>query len=113
MSPEETLEQMESQTSESCRDDLKIVMASLLAIGAEDIREPQGWSRYSEWSAAVVEGPTHRPIEGRESGDLVVGPEGLSWVLDEDRRRDGALARGRCLRRLGQRSPHGGWTDWS
>jgi hypothetical protein len=87
-SPDEAEEKTDSLTTGQLRDELGALLPSLLAIGPQELgSEVPGWSQYSTWSAERVEGRTYEAIPGREKGSLIVGNEGVSWVLDEDRHR--------------------------
>jgi predicted Zn-dependent peptidase len=76
-----------AQTPDTLREDLATIMPSLLAIGSEKMDVPPGWTQYNVWSSDVVSGRRFQPINGREDGELVVGPDGVSWIFDEARRR--------------------------
>jgi hypothetical protein len=75
----------EALTPEQMRDDLAEITPTLLAIGPEELgRQPAGWWAYEHWSRGPVLGRTYHAIEGREQGKLIVGPEGVSWVPDDN-----------------------------
>jgi hypothetical protein len=84
---EESEHNIAAQTTDSLREDLRDLMPSLLAIGSGEMDCPPGWNEQTTWSPDVVTGRRFRPINAREQGELVVGPEGISWELDENRRR--------------------------
>jgi hypothetical protein len=86
--PAESEEKLLDLTTDVLRRDLASTGASLLAIGPNALgRDLPGWSSYPDWSYDWVEGRTFTPIAAREKGCLVVGEAGVSWVLDENRRR--------------------------
>jgi zinc protease len=87
LSPDESMDRLSALTSEVCRDELRHSMATLFAIGAQEIHEPPNWERHSDWTATTVRGALHQPFGTRERGELVFGPDGLSWALDQDHRR--------------------------
>ena len=74
-------------TPESMRSDLAQRYDTALVIGRADDLERSGWSTYDLWSEEVIDGPTYRPINGRERGELSLGPEGATWSRDATHRR--------------------------
>jgi hypothetical protein len=74
-------------TADSMTADLAHQFDTVLAIGRADSLERPGWSTYHLWSEEVVDGPTYRPISGRERGELTIGSEGLTWARDDTHHR--------------------------
>ena len=85
-----TLDQVEERfdqlTTQDLRDDLAAVLPTALAIGPLPAGESiAGWHEHEDWSPNRFSGVEYQPIEGREHGTLIVGPDGLSWVRDPNR----------------------------
>ena len=86
--PSESEEKLLGLTADQLREELAAALPSLLAVGPRELgANLPGWSTYPTWSPMVMEGKTYAPIAGREKGHLVVGDAGVSWALDEERRR--------------------------
>jgi hypothetical protein len=86
--PEEVLAKLDAQTPDNLRQDLESVLDTILAITPNELGEHvPGWSRYASWSAQRLSGKEFSPIGSREKGTMVVGAEGISWHLEEDRNR--------------------------
>jgi hypothetical protein len=85
---EESDEKLQALTPDQLRDELAGLLPSLLAVGPNDLGEelPE-WSTYVTWSRDSLEGRRYEPVAGREEGSLIVGNDGLSWELDDERRR--------------------------
>jgi hypothetical protein len=73
-------------TSEQVRDDIASVAPTFFGVVPFEVEDGTcGWAEYEAWSAAPVAGDAHQPIEGREEGTVVLGPDGLSWIAEDER----------------------------
>jgi hypothetical protein len=85
---EEVLAKLDAQTPDDLRQDVESVLDTILAITPSELEEHvPGWSLYAHWSGGKVSGKEFTPIGGREKGTMIVGAEGISWHLEEDRSR--------------------------
>jgi hypothetical protein len=86
--PDEIEAILDEQDPRSLQEDLVRVMPTILAIGPESAADHlDDWTLRSEWSSARIAGATYQPITGRERGLLLVGADGVSWALDDERHR--------------------------
>ena len=74
-------------TAESTAADLAACAGTFLAMASGDRPDRDGWTSYQRWSPEVLDGTVYRPITGREDGTLVLGPDGLTWGPEDERRR--------------------------
>jgi hypothetical protein len=87
-SPEEIDAIFDGYDVHAYRADLSAVTPTAVAIGPAAIGERlEGWTVDTGWSEERLFGTSYPPIANREQGTLVVGDEGISWELDEERRR--------------------------
>jgi hypothetical protein len=82
--PEEVEDRLAALTLDELRDDLANVAKTMLVIGPNDLgQQLDGLSPVDNWSESQILGEEYQPIDGRERGTLVVGDDGVCWILDD------------------------------
>ena len=84
--PEAIMAEVDALDPDDVARALRDALPTMLAIGPPTIEHPpDGFTERLSWSESEVEGHRYAPVPGRERGELVVGDEGISWVLQPER----------------------------
>ncbi len=61
---------------------------TLVAVGPSTLDAATlGWNELEAWSSEQIAGGCYRPLLDRETGELVIGEEGVTWIHDDTHRR--------------------------
>ena len=81
---EEFVESFHAVTADDVVRELSDSLDSELSIGPRELGGAlPGWRESSEWSTTAVSGSVFGAISGQEQGQIVVGPDGITWKRHE------------------------------